>query len=172
MKLGEGGELLVRGPNVFAGYWNRPEATAAAVKDGWFHTGDQGEVDEKGNWAITGRIKNLLILKSGHNVAPEPIEEKVLFNLPTAQQCDVVGNDKSFLSALVTGDLTSDQVQAAIDSVNLHLPHYKRILAFHINKEPLTIESGLLTANGKLKRDAINKQFADEFEQLYRSKKA
>ncbi|HMY77043.1 MAG TPA: AMP-binding protein, partial [Blastocatellia bacterium] len=171
MKLGEGGELLVRGPHIFAGYWNRPEATASAIKNDWFHTGDQGEVDEKGNWAITGRIKNLLILKSGHNVAPEPIEEKVLFNLPTAQQCVVVGNDKGFLAALVTGDLTHDQVQTAIDAVNADLPHYKRILTFHISKEPLTIESGLLTANGKLKRDAINKQFAGEIEQLYAAKK-
>lgn len=175
MKLGEGGELLIRGPHIFAGYWNKPEATASALlpdEDGnWFRTGDQGDVDEKGNWAITGRIKNLLILKSGHNVAPEPIEEKVLFKLPTAQQCVVVGNDKGFLAALVTGDLTTDQVQTAIDAVNADLPHYKRILAFHISKEPLTIESGLLTANGKLKRDAINKQFAGEIEQLYATKK-
>jgi len=172
MKLGEGDEILVRGPNIFAGYWNRPEATASTIKNGWFHTGDQGEVDDKGNWAITGRIKNLLIMKSGHNVAPEPIEEKVLFNLPTAQQCVVVGNDKGFLTALVTGDLTNDQAQTAIDKVNNGLPHYKRILAFHISKEPLTIESGLLTANGKLKRDAINKHFAAEIEELYRSKQS
>lgn len=175
MKLGEGGELLIRGPHIFAGYWNKPEATASALlpdEDGnWFRTGDQGDVDEKGNWAITGRIKNLLILKSGHNVAPEPIEEKILFNLPTAQQCVVVGNDKGFLAALVTGEVTNDQVQTAVDAVNADLPHYKRILAFHISKEPLTIESGLLTANGKLKRDAINKQFAGEIEQLYAAKK-
>ena len=171
MRLGEGNEILVRGPNIFAGYWNRPEATASTIKNGWFHTGDQGDVDAKGNWAITGRIKNLLIMKSGHNVAPEPIEEKVLFNLPTAQQCVVVGNDKGFLAALVTGDLTNEQVQAAVDAVNADLPHYKRILAFHISKEPLTIESGLLTANGKLKRDAINKHFAKEIEELYRSPK-
>ena len=80
MRLGEGDEILVHGPNVFAGYWNKPEATAKAFDDGWFRTGDQGEVDEKGNWAIVGRIKNLIILNSGHNIAPEPIEEKVLFN--------------------------------------------------------------------------------------------
>ncbi|MDX2041632.1 MAG: AMP-binding protein [Acidobacteriota bacterium] len=176
MKLGEGNELLIRGPHIFAGYWNKPEATASALlpdEDGnWFRTGDQGDVDAKGNWAITGRIKNLLIMKSGHNVAPEPIEEKVLFNLPTAQQCVVVGNDKGFLAALVTGDLTNEQVQASVDAVNADLPHYKRILAFHISKEPLTIESGLLTANGKLKRDAINKHFAKEIEELYRFKKA
>lgn len=175
MKLGEGSELLIRGPHIFAGYWNKPEATASALlpaEDGnWFRTGDQGDVDAKGNWAITGRIKNLLILKSGHNVAPEPIEEKVLFKLPTAQQCVVVGNDKGFLAALVTGELADDQVQSAVDAVNTDLPHYKRILAFHISKDPLTIESGLLTANGKLKRDAINKHFADEIEELYRSAK-
>ena len=175
MKLGEGGELLIRGPHIFAGYWNKPEATAAALlpdeNGNWFRTGDQGDVDAKGNWAITGRIKNLLILKSGHNVAPEPIEEKVLFKLPTAQQCVVVGNDKGFLAALVTGELANDQVQSAVDAVNADLPHYKRILAFHISKAPLTIESGLLTANGKLKRDAINKHFADEIEELYRSAK-
>ncbi len=172
MRLGEGEELLVRGPNIFAGYWNRPEATNAVIRDEWFHTGDQGEVDEKGNWAITGRIKNLLILKSGHNVAPEPIEEKVLFNLPAAQQCVIVGNDRSFLTALVTGEITAEQTQQAIDVVNAGLPHYKRIVAFHLNKEPLTIESGLLTANGKLKRDAIGAHFAEELDKLYQAKKA
>ena len=175
MKLGEGNELLIRGPHIFAGYWNKPEATASALlpdEDGnWFRTGDQGDVDAKGNWAITGRIKNLLIMKSGHNVAPEPIEEKILFNLPTAQQCVVVGNDKGFLTALVTGDLTTEQVQSAVDAVNADLPHYKRVLAFRVIKEPLTIESGLLTANGKLKRDAINNHFANEIEELYRSAK-
>lgn len=175
MKLGEDGELLIRGPHIFAGYWNKPEATVSALLQdeggNWFRTGDQGEVDEKGNWAITGRIKNLLILKSGHNVAPEPIEEKLQFNLPTAQQCVVVGNDRSFLTALVTGDLTNEQVQGAIDVVNTDLPHYKRILAFKVIKEPLTIESGLLTANGKLKRDAITKHFTNDIEALYRTKK-
>ncbi|MDQ3013139.1 MAG: AMP-binding protein [Acidobacteriota bacterium] len=172
MKLGEGDELLVRGPNIFAGYWDNPEASQAALPDEWFHTGDQGEVDEKGNWAIIGRIKNLLILNSGHNVAPEPIEEKVLFNLPMAQQCVVVGNDRSFLTALVTGDVTADQVQQAIKTVNAGLPHYKSIVAFHISKEALTIESGLLTANGKLKRDAIGAHFAKELDELYHAKKA
>jgi len=176
MKLGEGGELLIRGPHIFAGYWNKPEATASSLlpdEDGnWFRTGDQGEVDEKGNWAITGRIKNLLILKSGHNVAPEPIEEKIAVSLPAAQQVVVVGNDRSFLTALITGEVTAEAVKQAVDVVNADLPHYKRILAFHISKEPLTIESGLLTANGKLKRDAISAQFAEVFDELYTSKKA
>ncbi|MGH9751894.1 MAG: AMP-dependent synthetase/ligase [Blastocatellia bacterium] len=169
MRLGEGDEILVRGPNIFAGYWNRPEATAKTFADGWFRTGDQGEVDEKGNWAIVGRIKNLIILNSGHNIAPEPIEEKVLFNLTGAQQCVVMGNGQSFLTALITGDVDHQQVEKTLETVNAQLPHYKRVHAFHINKEPLTIESGLLTANGKLRRDAIAAQFERAINALYQN---
>lgn len=172
MKIDEGGEILVRGPHIFAGYWNRPETTAAAMRGEWFRTGDQGEVDGEGNWSIVGRIKNLLILNSGHNVAPEPIEEKILAHMPAAQQCVIIGNDRSFLTAIVTGTVTSEQIQQSIDSVNETLPHYKRVLGFHHRLEPLTIESGLLTANGKIRRDAVAVEFATEIERLYRSKRS
>ena len=77
----ENGEILVRGPNIFPGYWQRPEETAKALEGGWFHTGDQGEVDANGNWRITGRLKNLIILNSGHNIAPEPLEEALAAQL-------------------------------------------------------------------------------------------
>ncbi|HJQ71344.1 MAG TPA: AMP-binding protein, partial [Blastocatellia bacterium] len=173
MKLGEGDEVIVRGPNIFAGYWDRPQETARVMRDGWFHTGDQGEVDSSGNWSIIGRIKNLIILSSGHNIAPEPIEEKVLKNLPaTASQVVVVGNGRSFLSAIVTGDVTNEQAERAIEAVNADMPHYKCIRAFHIDKEPFSIENGLLTANGKLKRDLIASRLQAEIEGLYRTKKA
>jgi len=175
MRLGEGDEILVHGPNIFAGYWNRPEATAKTFDDGpggWSRTGDQGEVDAQGNWAIIGRIKNLIILNSGHNIAPEPIEEKVLFNLPGAEQCVVIGNGRSFLTALITGDVSQQQVEKALETANAGLPHYKRIHAFHISRDALTIESGLLTANGKLRRDAIAGHFQPQFEELYATKKA
>src|SRR6266446_6779044 len=76
MKVAENEEIVVRGPHIFPGYWNRPEETARALMGGWFHTGDQGEVNMRGNWRISGRIKNLIILNSGHNIAPEPIEER------------------------------------------------------------------------------------------------
>jgi long-chain acyl-CoA synthetase len=167
MRLGEGDEILVHGPNVFAGYWNKPEATAKAFDDGWFRTGDQGEVDENGNWAIVGRIKNLIILNSGHNIAPEPIEEKILFNLAGAQQCVVMGNGRGFLTAVITGDVGHQHVERILETVNAQLPHYKRIRAFHIDKEPMTIEGGLLTANGKLRRDAIAAHFEREVNALY-----
>jgi long-chain acyl-CoA synthetase len=172
MKLGEGDEVLVRGPNIFAGYWGRPEATANAFAGEWFRTGDQGEVDSSGNWSIIGRIKNLIILSSGHNIAPEPIEEMVAKNLPGAGQVVLVGNGRSFVSAIVTGDVTAEQVEAAIQAVNPHFPHYKRIRAFHIEKEPFTIENGLLTANGKLKRDHIAARLQGQIESLYRTTNA
>jgi long-chain acyl-CoA synthetase len=172
MKVGESEEIIVRGPNIFPGYWNRPEETAKALRNGWFHTGDQGEVDAAGNWRIVGRIKNLIILGSGHNIAPEPIEEKLLQHLPGGAQVVLIGNGKGYLSAIITGAVTADQAQAAIDAVNPQFPHYKQVRAFHVRAEGFTIENGLLTANGKLKRDAIARQLHDEIESMYRVKVA
>jgi long-chain acyl-CoA synthetase len=172
MKLGEDAEIVVRGPNIFPGYWNRPEETTKALGNGWFHTGDQGEVDGAGNWKIVGRIKNLIILGSGHNVAPEPIEEKLLQQLPAGTQAVVVGNGKGHLSAIITGPVTQDQAQAAIDAVNPRFPHYKQVRAFHLRPEAFTIENGFLTANGKLKRDAIAREMRSEIEEMYRIKVA
>jgi long-chain acyl-CoA synthetase len=174
MTLGENDEILVRGPNVFPGYWQREEATAKALEGGWFHTGDQGEKDANGNWRISGRLKNLIILNSGHNVAPEPLEDALSRELPQAAQVVILGNQRSFLAALVTAQpsngLKAERVQAALDVANTGLPHYKTIRAFHIVPEPLTIENGMLTANGKLKRDAIVAHFAAEIDRLFEKK--
>ena len=167
MKLGENQEIIVRGPNIFPGYWNRPEETAKVLRDGWFHTGDQGEVNAAGNWKIVGRIKNLIILNSGHNIAPEPIEEEILERLPGGQQVVLVGNGRSYLSALVAGGVGPDDVQAALDVVNADLPHYKQVRSFRIILEAFTIENGLLTANGKLKRELIAQRFTSEIEDMY-----
>lgn len=172
MKLGESDEIIVRGPNIFPGYWKRPQETDKALRDGWFHTGDQGEVDAAGNWKIIGRIKNLIILGSGHNIAPEPIEDKLLQQIPGAQQVVLVGNGRGYLSAIVTGEVSPEKVQQAIDLVNPQLPHYKQVRAFHVHPEPFSIDNGLLTANGKLKRDLIAAQLHEEIEDLYRAKQA
>jgi long-chain acyl-CoA synthetase len=168
MKLGDRDEILVRGPNVFPGYWNRPEETAKAMANGWFHTGDQGERTPTGNWRIVGRLKNLLILSSGHNVAPEPLEETLVRAIPSAEQVVLFGHGRSFLAALVTGDVHRDGVEGAIAKLNSGLPHYRQIRAFHIERQPLTVESGLLTTMGKLRRDAITAQFRDAIESMYR----
>jgi long-chain acyl-CoA synthetase len=167
MKVGDNSEIVVRGPNIFPGYWNRPAQTAEVLRDGWFHTGDQGEVDATGNWRVTGRIKNLIILNSGHNIAPEPIEEELLRGLQGAQQVVLVGNGRSFLAAIVTGTVVHAEVDLKLEALNAKLPHYRKIRAFHVEQKPLTIENGLLTANGKLKRDLISARFANEIEQMF-----
>ena len=178
MKVGENSEILVRGPNVFPGYWQRPEATAKALEGGWFHSGDQGEVNAEGNWRIIGRVKNLIILNSGHNIAPEPIEEELKKLVPAAEHVVLVGNNRSYLGAIFaagagsSNGLISEDAQAAIDRVNQSLPHYRQIRAFCFSAEPFSIENGLLTANGKLKRDAITARLREPIEELYRKKTA
>ena len=172
MRLGENDEILVRGPNIFSGYWNRAEQTAEALRDGWFHTGDQGEVNAAGNWRIAGRIKNLIVLGSGHKISPEPIENAIAKLLPEAQQVVVMGNGRGYLSALVTGSVTAEKVQAALDAVNPELPHYKQVRAFRVIAEPFSIENGSLTVNGKLKRDVIASRMKNEIEEMYRVKQA
>ncbi len=174
MKIAENGEILVRGPHVFPGYWKREKATAEALEGEWFHTGDQGEVDATGNWRITGRLKNLIVLNSGHKVPPEPLETSLLEALPAAEQAVLIGDQRSFLSALVTmnssdgADATA--VQSAIDLVNKDLPHYKQVRAFRIVPEPFSADNGMLTSNGKLKRDVIGQRYAVEIEEMYAKK--
>jgi long-chain acyl-CoA synthetase len=172
MKIGDNDEIVVRGPNIFPGYWNRPEQTAEALRDGWFYTGDQGEVNASGTWRIAGRIKNLIVLGSGHKISPEPIENAIAKLLPEAQQVVVVGNGRGYLTALVTGSVTADKVQAALDAVNPDLPHYKQVRAFRVSAESFSIENGSLTVNGKLKRDVISARMSDEIEGMYRVKQA
>jgi long-chain acyl-CoA synthetase len=172
MRLGENDEIVVRGPNVFSGYWQRPEQTAEALRGGWFHTGDQGEVNASGNWRIAGRIKNLIVLGSGHKISPEPIEDAIAKLLQDAQQVVVVGNGRGYLTAIVTGSVTPERVQSALDAVNPDLPHYKQVRAFFVRTEAFSIEGGMLTVNGKLKRDVIAARMKDEIEEMYRVKQA
>jgi len=172
MKLGDNDEIIVRGPNVFPGYWNRPQQTAEVVRDGWFHTGDQGQMDSAGNWRIVGRIKNLIVLGSGHKIAPEFVEEGIARELPGAQQAVVVGNGRGYLSAIITGNVSREQAQAALDAINAQLPHYKQVRAFCLRPEPFSIENGMLTANGKLKRELISAHMKGEIEDMYRVKQA
>jgi len=172
MKVGDNDEIVIRGPNVFPGYWNRPQQTAEVLRDGWFHTGDQGELDATGTWRIVGRIKNLIVLGSGHKIAPEAIEDEIARQLPSAQQVVIVGNGRGYLSAIITGSATREQVQAAIDAANSHFPHYKQVRAFCLRPEPFSIDNGMLTANGKLKRDLISSRMRTEIDGMYQVKQA
>lgn len=166
MKIADDGELVVRGPNNFVGYWNKPEATAEVLVGGWFHTGDQAELDAKGRLTIIGRVKNLLVPESGHNIAPEPIEERLIELCPTIEHAVIIGHARPHLTVIVTGATEAD-VKPAIERLNQELPFYKRLRNLHVASEPLTTDNGLLTANGKLRRRIIEKHFADAITKMY-----
>jgi len=167
-RLSADDELLVRGPNVFDRYWRRPDATEAAFVDGWFRTGDQAEVDPDGTWRIVGRVKNLIVPSSGHNVAPEPLEHKLLAAIDGAEQVVVVGHGRPFLAALVYGQgLSEAAVQAGLDEVNAALPHYRRVRRAHRMAEALSVDNGLLTANRKLRREQIELAHAEAIDRMY-----
>ena len=169
MKTDENEEIVTRGPHVFPGYWNLPEETARVLREGWFHTGDQGEVNARGKWRVTGRIKNLIVLNSGHKIAPEPMEERIARLLPSAQVV-IVGNGRGYLCALLAGTVEPTAIQAALELVNREFPHYRQIRDFKIIGNAFTPESGLLTALGKLRRDAVNTRFASEINAMYEQK--
>ena len=171
MRTEENEEIVTRGPHIFHGYWNRPEETARVLRDGWFHTGDQGAVNAQGKWRVTGRIKNLIVLNSGHKIAPEPMEEQLARLLPAAQQVVIVGNGRGYLCALITGTVEPAAADAALEVANRELPHYRQVRNFKLLGSALTAESGLLTAMGKLRRDAVNARFVSEINAMYEEKK-
>lgn len=170
MKVAENEEIVTRGPHIFPGYWNRPGETARVLRDGWLHTGDQGEVNARGKWRVTGRIKNLIVLNSGHKIAPEPMEEEIARVLPSAQQVVIIGNGRGYLCALIAGTVERAVVQRALEAANRELPHYRQVRNFKLVGNAFTSESGLLTANGKLRRDAVNTRFAPEIDAMYEEK--
>ncbi len=167
VRITDEGELQVRGPNVFAGYWGNEAATAGAFQDGWFRSGDQAEIDGEGYVRLIGRLRSVLVPASGHNIPPEPLEQKLAEALPGATQIVVLGHGRPHLVALAAGCTDAATARAALEVVNADLPHYKRIRAIHVEAEPLTPESGLLTANGKLRRAAIEAHFKAAIDALY-----
>ncbi len=167
LRLDPEGQLLVRGPNVFPEYWKRPEATAKAIEDQWFHTGDQAELDARGNLKIIGRVKDILVPESGHNVAPVPIEERLVALCEGALQAMVVGHARPFLSVIVTGPVQAAALERALEKLNAELPHYRRLRKSFLAPEPFTIENGLLTANQKLKRSAVEQRHEQAIKAMY-----
>ncbi len=154
VRIAEDGEILVRGGLVMDGYWNQPDATAAAIRDGWLHTGDVGELDANGYLTITDRKKDIIVLSGGENVSPARIEGH-LMSEPEILQAVVTGDGQVGLGALVVpaegGDAPS--VAAAVARVNKRLSVTERIRR-HALVPPFTIENGLLTPSQKIKRAA------------------
>ncbi|MBC8072927.1 MAG: AMP-binding protein [Deltaproteobacteria bacterium] len=170
-KITDEGELVVRGPNIFSGYWRKPEETAKVLRDGWFHTGDQMDILE-GNLKIIGRIKNLIVPESGHNIAPEPLEEKFMAACPAATQCMVVGHARPFVAIVLPGKPPADQVDRALEQINAELPAYRRIRRAIYVDDAFTVDNGLLTANQKLRRAVIEGHFKPQIDAAYEAVKA
>lgn len=178
VQVAEDGELRFRGPQVFTRYWNNEEATAQAIDaDGWFATGDLGDVDDDGYVRVTGRKKEIIVTAGGKNVAPAVLEDRVRSS-PVVSQCLVVGDGKPFIAALVTidpegwdGPLDSPEltaaVQDAVDDANTLVSQAESIRKFVILDEDWTEENGYLTPSFKVKRTAVLRDFHDTVEALY-----
>jgi len=187
VRIAEDGEICVRGPNVFLGYFKEPEATAETLIDGWLHSGDLGELDPAGFLTITGRKKEILITAGGKNVAPKNIEAGIK-QCPLVSEAVVIGDRRKYLTALVTLDdaaaktfldgkpaggtpHTSPEIHAAIqktiDEVNNGLARVEQIKKFTVLARAFGIESGELTPTLKIKRKVVNQNFAPEIEAMY-----
>lgn len=183
LPAGSHGILHARGPQVMRGYLEEPEATGAVLQeDGWFNTGDLGEVRRDGNVVITGRAKDTIVLLSGENVEPEPIEN-ALTSSPLIEQVVVVGQDQKHLAALLVpranadgsrGDPRSDTLQALmrreIDArVNAErgFRGHERIVRFRVLERPFSVEEGLLSQTLKVKRAAVLERFAREIGEMF-----
>jgi long-chain acyl-CoA synthetase len=192
MRIAEDGELQVRGGVVFDGYWQNEEATAEAMSDGWFKTGDLGAVDGDGFLTITGRKKEIIVTAGGKNVAPAVLEDGLRAH-PLISQAMAVGDAKPFVGALITidpeafdgwkqrngkdsgpsvGDLATDpdlvaEVDAAVKQANTAVSHAESIRKFKILPVDFTEDTGELTPTMKVKRKVVAEKFADEIEAIY-----
>jgi long-chain acyl-CoA synthetase len=186
VKIADDGEILVRGPNVFLGYYKEPQATAETLKDGWLCSGDLGVIDPHGFITITGRKKEIIITAGGKNIAPKNIEAALKESLLISEAI-VIGDRKKFLSALITIDEAVAQklapdvaagqlaaspavraaVQKQVDTVNETLARVEQIKKFTILPEDLSQEQGTLTPTLKVKRNIVNEKFEGEIAQLY-----
>ena len=193
VRVAADGELMLFGPHLLTGYWNNPAATAEAIEpDGWFHSGDIGEIDDDGYVRITGRKKELLVTAAGKNVAPAVLEDRIRSNW-LVSQCIVVGDAKPYIAALVTIDsdafpswvktagkpagssvdsLKNDpdlraEIQGAIDEANKAVSHAEAIKKFAIVGVDWTEEGGQMTPSLKLKRNVVMAEFAADVDALY-----
>ncbi|MDD7582432.1 MULTISPECIES: long-chain fatty acid--CoA ligase [unclassified Corynebacterium] len=193
IRTNEEGEICIKGDIVFAGYWNNPEASEAALEDGWYNTGDLGEILDSGHIMITGRKKDLIVTAGGKNVSPGPMED-MLRSHPLISQAMVVGDGKPFVGLLLTlepealerwkreynipanrsaQDVATDptlraEIQDAINQVNATVSHAEGIKKFYILESDLTEEENELTPTMKVKRNVVAQRYASAIEHIYK----
>ncbi len=194
IRIADDGEVLAKGPQVFRGYWHNDEATAEVIDDdGWFHTGDIGELDDDGYLRITGRKKELIVTAAGKNVAPAPLEDRLRAHALVSQAV-VVGDERPFVAALITIDEDAfagwaaeqgmsattvadaadsaelrEVIGAAIESANASVSRAESIREFAILPTDLSIEAGELTPTLKVKRTVVHERYHAAIESIYGS---
>ena len=192
IRIADDGEILIKGENVFRGYWHNPDATKEVLEADWFHTGDIGELDKDGYLKITGRKKELIVTAGGKNVAPAVLEDRLRAHA-LVSQCMVVGDQRPFIGCLVTldaealpawakangkpEDMTVEQaaedddvkaeIQKAVDEANKAVSKAEAIRKFTILPVDWTEEGGQMTPSLKLKRSVVMKEFGNEIDELY-----
>ncbi len=195
VRIAEDGEILVRSPSVFKGYYKNPEATAETIRDGWLYSGDVGEIDEDGFLKITDRKKDIIVTAGGKNITPQYIENKLKFS-PYINDAVVIGDGRKYLTSLIMidednvvkyaqdhkvqfstyKDLTQSPeiiklIQGEVDKVNEQLARVEQIKKFTILPKKLYEEDGEVTPTMKVKRKYVNEAFKDLIEAMYRGKK-
>jgi long-chain acyl-CoA synthetase len=191
VKIADDGEVLIKGPNIFQGYYKNEEATSEALEDRWLHTGDLGRLDEDGFLYITGRKKDIIITAGGKNITPANLENG-LKQTRWISQAVVIGDRRPYLIALITLDpeeapalaeqlglddaslpalaqneAVREEIQKAIDEVNSHVGPVEQIKRFEILDHDLSQETGELTPTLKVKRNVVHEKFADLVDQVY-----
>jgi len=192
VRIADDDEILTRGPNLMSGYYQRPEATRQVIQEGWFHTGDYGDVDEDGFLFIRGRKKEIIVTSGGKNVSPVQLES-LLTEDPLILQAIVIGDDRNYLTALIVPDpdqlrdliikqkwqivspsqaLTHPQVIELFDQrIQTQLAtvsRFEQVRVFTLLDRGFTIESGEMTPKLSLRRDIIARNFAAQIEAMYR----
>ena len=195
LRIADDGEVLARGPNVMVGYYEDPEATAATIRDGWFHTGDIGRVDKDGYLSITDRKKELIVTAAGKNVAPQPIEA-LLKRDPVVAEAMLIGDRRPFISALLVPDfqiliqrLSADASDARfeelvgrediralfvpiIEQANAELANFEQVKTFALLPAEFSVAGGELTPTLKLKRRVVEERWQDTIAGLYAKSQA
>lgn len=192
IKIAADGEILAKGPNVMLGYWNDEQATREAIgPDGWFHTGDIGEFNERGHLRITDRKKHILVSSGGKNIAPQPIEA-LISQSQLIDQVILIGDKREFCTALLVPEKENVAAWAAqngivyatweelVNSAELHqavqkdlnqlqreLAKYERVRRFKLLPQPFTVDNGMMTPTLKIKRKAVEATYTAEIEELY-----
>jgi long-chain acyl-CoA synthetase len=192
IRLGEGGEILIRGPQVMRGYYELPEATAEAIDaEGWFHTGDVGEIDEDGFLKITDRIKDIIVTAGGKNVAPQPIENRlkgddfieqavmlgdreafcVLLVVPSFPNLEAWARKKGINApdrkALLASTQVQDQMEARVMACVEDLANYERPKKIGLLEAPFTVDDGTLTPTQKVKRREVEARYRTLIDAFY-----